>query len=568
MGAMFARICARAGLHVHGYPEYPSLIRGGHNTAMVRVGAKKVLGHDPKIDVLLALNKDALDLHLSELNDGAAVIYDGESVPYDFSAVQGLPAGVRIVSVPFARITKELEADRVMRNTVALGASFAVLSGDFNLIYNVLERTFLRKGPEVVEHNSRVARAGYDFVLKNFGEGLCGKKLTAVAGALERMLLSGNDAIAIGAIKSGLKFMSAYPMTPVTSIMQTVAANGVKYGIVMKQTEDEIAAINMAIGAAHMGVRAMTASSGGGFALMTEALGMSAMTETPLVVVMGTRPGPSTGMPTWTEQSDLRFVMHASSGEFGRVVFLPGDNDECFEMTLAAFNLAEEYQMPCFILTDKYLGESVSTTEIFEHKKYKVKRGTLMSISDATRVKDGDFKRFENTASGISPRAVPGYPNCIYTAATDEHNEFGDLDETGENRKKMMDKRARKMVALKSHGLPESERFCLHGEADADLTIVGWGSTKGPILEAMNLACEKGLKVNFLQIKCALPFPVDGVAAILAKAGKILDVENNSEAQMAGVIRENTGILISDRFLRYDGRPLNAREIFKKIISL
>jgi 2-oxoglutarate ferredoxin oxidoreductase subunit alpha len=283
---------------------------------------------------------------------------------------------------------------------------------------------------------------------------------------------------------------------------------------------------------------------------------------------MGTRPGPSTGMPTWTEQSDLRLLMHASHGEFGRVLFLPGDAVECFEMTGKAFNLAEEYQLPCLILTDKYLGESVATTEVFEHKNYKVKRGALMSMEDAMRIKDGDFKRFENTASGVSLRAVPGYPNCIYTAATDEHDEYGGLDETGENRKKMMDKRARKMVALKADGLPESERFFLHGDADADLTIVGWGSTKGPILEAMNLARENGLKVNFLQIKCALPFPEEGVSAVLSKAKKILDIENNSEAQMASVIREYTGILITDRFLRYDGRPLNAREIFEKIISL
>jgi len=571
MGSMFARMCARAGLHIHGYAEYPSLIRGGHNTAFVRVGPSPVLSHEGKVDVMLALNKETIEKHVLEMDKDGAVIYDNEAIDFDFSAVG---KNVRIVAVPLARITKELGAERVMRNTVALGASFAVLDFDFDFIGSVLERTFLRKGAEVVEHNIRMAKAGYDYVKENFANGFptCGgdvlpfeKKLSGVANQPSRMVISGNEAIAIGAIRAGLKFMSAYPMTPVTSIMQVIAGQGTKYGIVMKQTEDEISAINMAIGASHMGVRAMTASSGGGFALMTEALGMSAMTETPLVLVMGTRPGPSTGMPTWTEQSDLRFVMHASHGEFARVLFLPGDPKECFEMTFKAFNLAEKYQMPCLILTDKYLGESVSTVEPFDHKNLKIDHGESISMDDALKIPEGTYKRFKLTESGVSPRALPGYPNCIYTTATDEHREDGDLDESSENRIKMMDKRARKMATLKTESLPESECFALHGDVDADLTIVGWGSTKGPILEAVSNVNTDGKKVNFLQIKCALPFPEKGVTEILKNVKKVLIVENNSEAQMAGVIREYTGILIENRLLRYDGRPIPASQIFDKI---
>jgi 2-oxoglutarate ferredoxin oxidoreductase subunit alpha len=315
-----------------------------------------------------------------------------------------------------------------------------------------------------------------------------------------------------------------------------------------------------------MGVRAMTATAGGGFSLMVEALGMAAITETPLVVVEGQRPGPSTGLPTWTDQADLRFLMHASQGEFPRVLFLPGDVTECFEMTLKAFNTAEKYQMLCLILTDKYLGESVQSVEPFTHE-YKVDRGALMTMDEAAALKPGEYKRFEFTENGVSKRTLPGFPNTIYAVSTDEHKEDGDLDEGALNRIKMVDKRAKKLATLAKEYLSENECFELHGPAQADLTLVGWGSSKGPILEAIEVANSSGLKVNFLQIKIVLPFPAEGVTRVLQAAKKTLLVENNSEGQMGGVIRENTGIALQDRLLRYDGRPFNPAEILAKINS-
>lgn len=512
--------------------------------------------------MLLALNKETIDLHLAEMSAGGVIIYDGESVQIDTS----VRSDVLFASVPFAKITKELNAQMLMRNTVALGASFGMMNYDFSFVEKVLADTFARKGQDVVDYNVKVARAGYDYAALNFaGKVKLPEGITPVVNATKRIVLSGNEAIAIGAIKAGLKFMAAYPMTPVTSVMLNVAKYGVKYGIVMKHTEDEIAAVNMAIGAAHMGVRSMTATSGGGFALMTEALGMAGITETPLVVVEGMRPGPSTGLPTWTDQADLRFVMHASQGEFPRVLFAPGDIDECFYMTLKAFNLAEKYQMLCMILTDKYIGESVMTTAPFEHKSYKADRGLLISKKDAANIKDGTFKRFAFTENGVSPRAVPGTPNCIYAVSTDEHKEDGDLDESGENRIKMVDKRAKKLLTLKKESLTTDDVIGVYGAADADLTIVSWGSTKGPILEAVDLAAARGKKVNFLQIKCVLPFPAAEVTEVLKKAKKTLMIETNSEAQMAGVIAQNTGIIIRDKFLRYDGRPFHPAQILEKI---
>ncbi len=561
MGQMFARACARGGLNVFGYVEYPSLIRGGHNTAQVRTSAGPVGAHSEKIDILLALNKETIDLNAPQMSEGGVIIYDGETVVLDATKY----AGLKLVSVPMARITKELSADRVMRNTVALGASFGIMGLGFEPVENVLNTTFERKGADVVGFNVSVAKAGFDYVAANYKEPFK-KTIAVVKNAAPRMVISGNEAIALGALKAGVKFMAAYPMTPVTTVMLVIAKYGVKHNIVMKHAEDEIAAINMAIGAAHMGVRAMTATAGGGFSLMVEALGMAAITETPLVVVEGQRPGPSTGLPTWTDQADLRFLMHASQGEFPRVIFLPGDVTECFEMTLKAFNTADKYQMLCMILTDKYLGESVQSVAPFTHE-YKVDRGLLMTMDDAMKLKQGDYKRFEFTENGVSRRTRPGFPNTVYAVSTDEHKEDGDLDEGAENRIKMVDKRAQKLITLKREYLSDVEMCELHGPADADLTLIGWGSTKGPILEAMEVANENGLKVNFLQIKIVLPFPNEQVAAILGKAKKMVLVENNSEGQMGGVIREKTGVDITDRLLRYDGRPLNPAEILVKIYS-
>lgn len=560
MGNMFARACTRAGLQAFGYAEYPSLIRGGHNMAMVRIANEEVGSHSDKVDIVLALNQDAIDFHLEKLLPGGVLIYDNETLTWDES---GVPEGVTLVPVPLARLTKELGGKRIMRNTVALGASFALIGLDFSYVESVLETTFAHKGEDVVKFNTDVAHAGFDYVQKLGVE--FGKKLNPQTDAPKRMIVSGNDAIAIGAIKAGLKFMAAYPMTPVTSVMLNVAKHGKKYGIVMKHTEDEIAAMNMTIGAAHMGVRAMTATSGGGFALMSEALGMAGITEVPLVAIEGTRPGPSTGLPTWTDQGDLRFVMHASQGEFPRVLFIPGDVNEAYEMTRDAFNLAEKYQMIVMILTDKYLGESIKSVEPFEHKDYKVDRGLLMSFEEAQAVTDGEYKRYEFTDSGVSKRALPGHPNCIYTSSTDEHREDGDLDEGSENRIKMVDKRARKLESLRRESLPDELMFELHGDANADLTIVGWGSTKGPILEAIKVANNNGKSVNFLQIKVALPFASEGVKAILDAAKKTLLVENNHDAQMGGVITQNTGITFENKLLRYDGRPINPPEVLEAI---
>jgi len=257
--------------------------------------------------------------------------------------------------------------------------------------------------------------------------------------------------------------------------------------------------------------------------------------------------------------------MHSSQGEFPRLVLLPGDVQESFEMMLKAYTWADKYQMVVLVVGDKYMGESIHTAEPFEHKSYVVDRGPLMTFDEAMAVTPGTYKRYEFTERGVSKRALPGYPNCVHAVSTDEHMETGDLDESSENRIKMVDKRARKLVTLQREDMVESDGAVLHGPANAELTIVGWGSMKGPIVEAVNIAKENGLSVNFLQIKMALPFPSEMVSRVLGASKKMLLVENNATAQMAGIIRENTSIHVSNQFLRYDGRPIHSAQILDRI---
>jgi 2-oxoglutarate/2-oxoacid ferredoxin oxidoreductase subunit alpha len=376
--------------------------------------------------------------------------------------------------------------------------------------------------------------------------------------AVPTILISGNEAASVGAIKAGLKFVAEYPMTPSSSILSFMAANEYNYNIVVKHTEDEIAAVNMLCGSAMAGARSLTATSGGGFALMTEGLGMAGISETPFVIIESMRTGPSTGMPTYTEQSDLRFAIHASQGEFPRLICAPGDVDESFFETYKMFNLTDRTQTPGIILMDKHLSESSKTTKPFDTSKLKIERGKLMT--DAQMQNTKDFKRYLVTEDGISPRSIPGQPNGLYVSTSYEHREDGFSDEEPHMRNAQVEKRARKLNAIREEEVAPK----IYGDKDADLTIVSWGSNKGMVLEAMKWLNKEGLKVNFMQILWIVPFPVKKIAEVLSKAKKTLMVEQNFEAQMKGLIREKTGIDIKNVLLKYDGRPFDPEEIYAK----
>lgn len=550
---MFAKSSVRGGLNVFASAEYPSLIRGGHNHLDVRIGGDPIYSHTQNVSLLVALNKESIDKHGHKIIQDGGVIYDGENMEVNDGDLRD---DVKKYSIPLLKMAQEC-GGKIMRNTVAIGATFALTDFDMELVFDIIKENFSRKGDKIVEANIKAVQLGYDYVKENFGNGLK-FKLKRQPGE-GKIFLSGHEALTMGAIKAGCKFFAAYPMTPASSILHTMAAMENKFNIIVKHTEDEIAAINMAIGASFAGVRSMTATSGGGFALMTEGLGLAAATETPLVAVESQRPGPGSGMATHSGQGDLRYILHASTDEFPRFVIAPGDVDECFHLAFQAFNLTDKYQIPAIIMTDKYLGESYASTQVFDDKNLKIDRGKLISSGELD-----SYKRYELVQDSISPRAIPGVPGGMHVASSYEHDEHGFEREEESIRIAMHDKRFEKFEAAAKE-LPAPE---IYGDKDAEITIIGWGSTKGPIKEAMKLLDKDGIKTNYLQIVYISPFPTNKVTEIINKAKTTFMVENNKTSQMSGVIRENTGLDIDHKILKYDGRPFSPEEIHMKIKEL
>ena len=417
VGLMFSKTCIRGGLQIFDYSEYPSLVRGGHNTYQVNVGEDEKFAPKVLVNLLVALNQNTIDFNKDELAKGAGLIYDNEDKKIDVSFID--EKKYTLFPIPLTKLAEDAGGKKVMRNSVSLGASIGLINYDFDLLKSVIEDAFEKKGEEIVDMNIKIAKAGYDYVKENFDVEKFPFHLKPIKGP-KRMVLTANEAIALGAIQAGCKFMSAYPMTPASSILHYMAANAEKHSIVVKQTEDELSAMTMGLGANFAGVRAMTCTSGGGFALMVEALGLSGITETPMVIAEVMRPGPATGLPTWTEQADLRFLIHAAQGEFPRIIIAPGDIGEAFYGTHHAFNLAEKYQLPVFVLSDKFISESYKSEEFFDVKKLKIERGEM--ISDAQLKKAKDYKRYKFTDTGVSPRSIPGQQGGIYDANSDEHD--------------------------------------------------------------------------------------------------------------------------------------------------
>jgi len=554
-GMIFAKLCSRAGLHVFGNVEYPSIIRGDHNSYQVMVSRKRVFGHTRILDVLLALDDHSIALHTDEIRSGGAVVYD-----VDKSKIDGIELeerGMLPVGLPFQSIVRKVGGGQRLLNTVGIGATMGLLRFDFDAIAPTLENTFARHGPDAVNQNLDAARRAHDAAAEGFADRF---DITLQReDAPKRMLLTGNEAVALGAIKAGVKFYAGYPMTPSSSILNYLATHERECGMVVKHAEDEISAVGMTLGASFAGARAMTATSGGGFSLMCEFVGLAGMTETPLVIVESQRPGPSTGLPTRTEQSDLKFVLSISQGEFPRIVIAPGDLQESFRFAFDAFNLAEKYQTPVILLMDKHLSDSTWTLEPFDTSGMVVDRGAR--LEEAPLASMTDYKRYAFTESGISPRVAPGTPGGAFCATSDEHDEEGAICEDESVRSKMMEKRLRKIDSLDVSKCG----WKLHGDNEAELMIVGWGSTTSAIRGAMNLLANGGTSISFLQVIYMSPFPSEQVAEVLAKANRVIAVENNATAQLAAVIRENTGTQIEDVLLKYSGRQWLVDELAEEI---
>ena len=542
VGFLLAKALTRWGYYIFADQDYESRVRGGHNFFRVRASDSPVEAINETVDILVALNKETIDLHRREIGDAGVIIYDGEKIP-------GLE-GKNIVNVPVERLAKETAGDVLMTNTVALGAALGLVNYDFELLSELLTEFF---SGETAIKNVKAARAGYQHAQKFSA---FQKKLMR-AGDSRRMLLDGNEAMSVGAIAAGCKFMSAYPMTPVTSVMEYLAARSEEFGLVVVPAEDEISAINMVVGAAYTGVRAMTATSGGGFCLMVEGIGLAGMTETPIVVIEGQRPGPAIGLPTRTEQGDLDFVLHASHGEFPRVVFAPATVDDCFWLTVKAFHLAEKYQLPVLIITDHYLANSYFTTDKFDLSKVTIDRGMLFTKNNGS----GEYKRYSFTVSGISPRALPGDKDALVVADSDEHNESGHIIEDAETRTKMVDKRFRKLTQLKQEII--QPRF--YGTEKADTLLIGWGSTYGVIKESVDILNKNGGNCSLLHLNQIWPFPVEAVSTAIKNAQHCYVIENNATGQLAGLIQRETGLSSNGNILKYDGRPFTPDIIMREL---
>src|ERR1700752_2518551 len=485
-GDIFAKIFSRRGLHLNAYNAYQSIIRGGHTLLTIRTGREKVTNMGDRLDLLIPLNQDTMDRHLMLLRSGAACIYNADTIKAGPAA-----DGVQLCPLPVSELA-DITRNKVAQNTLAMGAGLHMMGIGFAPLEEVLREQFRKKGEAVVAENVGVARAGYDYAAAHF---------TSFPNPLPKTekryaVLSGNIAMAMGGAAAGVKFYCAYPMSPSTGVLHWMAAHARKARIMVRQVEDEIGVINMAIGAAHAGVRAMCATSGGGFALMSEGLGMSAMIETPIVVIDYQGAGPSTGVPTKTEQGDLWQMLGAAFGDYPRAIAAPLDIGDCFKLIPEIFNIADRFQCPGIVLCDLLLSEgrlSVDPKDLdFDPV---IDRGELItkasSVSGANG--DGTYKRYKITESGVSPRAIPGVPGHTHTAASDEHDEDGVLisDEftNPTKRRAMMEKRMRKIVGIEAAVPPP----VLLGPRDADVTLIGWGSTKGVIGGSCEIFTKKGI---------------------------------------------------------------------------
>jgi 2-oxoglutarate ferredoxin oxidoreductase subunit alpha len=545
IGFLLAKVFARGGYHIFADQDYESRIRGGHNFFRIRVRDGRVDAISESVDILVALNRESIDLHRKELVAGGVVIFDGEKV-------KDIGSNDDLFRIPLERLAEEKAGDKLMTNTVALGAALALLGYDLSTLDTVLVEHF-GKG-KVADSNVAAARAGYEYAQAEYKGDL---HLKPVSEA-KRLLITGNEALALGAIAAGCKFMAAYPMTPASSIMEYLAAKSEAFDLVMVHAEDEIAAINMAIGAAYAGVRAMTATSGSGFCLMVEGIGLAGITETPIVAIDAQRPGPAIGLPTRTEQGDLQFVLHAHHDDFPRAVLAPATVEDAFWITVKAFNLAEKYQLPVIILTDQHLASSYVTVDPFDLSKVSIDRGPLFSEEGAEA---SVYKRHKITKSGISPRAFPGLSQALVVTDADEHDEDGHPIEDADMRTAQMQKRLRKLFSLKQE--ISSPRW--YGPKKADTMLIGWGSTYGAIHEAVDILRKEDASVSMLHLNELWPFPAEPVADALSRAHNSYVIENNATGQLAHLIKAETGCDVSGRILKFDGRPFTPAYIAEAV---
>jgi 2-oxoglutarate ferredoxin oxidoreductase subunit alpha len=552
IGAALAKIFSRQGYHVFTHQDYMSRVRGGHNFYQIRFSDTPLFASREKIHVLVALNRETVDLHRDSLHEEGVILYDPKEEEKPEMDARFLPT-------PFEQLAQDEGGQKIMANSVAVGAILGIFGFGPETADQVTTELLGKKIDEIIQGNLKAIRAGH----RHAREHCPNLDRFHIDEAREEklMLINGVQAIAAGALMSGVKFYAGYPMTPSTGIMVYLAGKAEAFNLVVEQSEDEISAINMALGASYAGVRAMTGTSGGGFALMTEGLSLAGITETPLVIAEMQRPGPATGLPTRTEQSDLFFVIHGGHGEFPRVVLTPGTPEQAFQAANKAFDLAEKYQIPVFIQADQYLGDTEWTFKGFDldrlrYEDYRLRREKLAELKE--------YKRYAITDDGISPLAVPGDSNHLVVVDSDEHDEEGHIIEDAETRVKMVNKRLHaKMRTLPGEIVPPA----LYGDQEADHIIIGYGSTYGVMREAVDHLKESH-SLAMLHFSEVYPFPPReqfDYVELLRKKRKTICVENNATGQFNLLLRAETGFACTAGINRYDGRPFTVESLMGEI---
>ena len=557
-GNVLAKILKRQGWWVSTYRDFPSNIRGEPTNYTIRASLDRVQSRSDEIDVFLAFDCGAIIDHADRMAEKGLLLCDGVGLSRS-TPVQKKKRTYH--TFPLRKLARDNFKSEIYKNMIALGALAYILDLDFQVIEKLISEAFLtKKGKEVVERNIRAIRLGCQQAEKIVEpeelHPLVERKDTG------RLLLSGNEAVALGALAGGCRFFAAYPICPATEIWQWLAKYLPDYNGLVVQTEDELAALNMALGASYAGARAMTSTSGPGGSLMMEAFGLAGMAEIPVVVAHVQRVGPSTGIPTKTEQSDLNQWVFGSHGDFPRIILSPGTIEECFDFTIRAFNLAEKYQCPVVLLTEQDFGQNLFTVKRFDLNNAKIDRGKLLNQEELDRMKD--YRRYEFTTDGISPRALPGMKNGLHMVESNEHDIRGYRDEDPENRTRMMRKRMKKLLRAAKDSIPPR----LWGERDARTGIIGFGSTFGPIQEALAQLKEKGLVTKYLQMRALWPFPAKKVGEFISSCDAVYVVENNYSGQLSRLIQSQLRIppqIKIKNILNYSSLAFRPREISMEI---
>lgn len=552
-GEIFAKTLNRLGYHLYGYRHFSSRIKGGHTNNNIRISTTPVQAIADQVDILVAFDQESIDFSFHELRPGAMIIAESNLQPH-------LPVGTSVILCPLPLTALATEAGAAqMKNMVAVGASLALLGLDSELCQDVVREIFAAKGEAVVTANLVALQSGETALRALFPEQHPDLHLAPGDGT-KRLFMIGNETTALGALAGGCRFMAAYPITPASDIMEYLTKKLPQFGGAMVQTEDEIAAVTMALGANHAGVRSITASSGPGLALMTEAIGLAGMTETPLVIIDVQRAGPSTGMPTKEEQADLLAMLYASPGDLAKIVIAPDSAEAAFYDTIEALNLAEEFQCPVILLTDLQLGMAQQTISNLDYGKIKIRRGKLdLHPQLPEQTEPVPCKRFLLTDDGISPRFLPGVKNGIFHVTGLEHDEIGRPAEGTANRQAQMKKRLRKLDSLQFADPARIDQR----HASPDLLLVGWNATAGAIAEARERLETVGITANCAQVRLIHPFPSATLAPLLAAAKQVVVIEQNASGQLALLLQMNlpasAAKIVSLR--KYDGNPFKPGEI-------